>query len=208
MANKMHPNSDSKNTENTDSQPSFWKKNWVQNALTVLVLFGLYLLLRPYMQGNVVQGQAPIMHVQSITGKTMDLQALNQQGKPVLIHVWATWCPICDISKGGIESIANDYAVINIASMSADDEQLLAFAKENEMNPDIIVNDLEGKWQKVLGAKAVPADFIIAPNGEIAFIEVGFTTSFGLRLRLWWAGLSGSNASSSPSLKTPATPVH
>jgi thiol-disulfide isomerase/thioredoxin len=172
-----------------DAAPPFWKKNWVKNTLTGLLFAGVFLLLRPYMQGDVVQGQAPIMHVQSITGKTIDLQALNQQGKPVLIHIWATWCPICDISKGGIESVAKEYAVINIASQSADDDQLLTFAKNNEMNPDIIVNDLEGKWLKVLGAKAVPADFVIAPNGEIAFIEVGLTTSMGLRLRLWWTAL-------------------
>lgn len=191
----------SKHTDTPKKQPqaspasqSFWKKNWVKNSLTGLFFVGLFLLLRPYMQGDVIQGQAPIMQLQSITGKTIDLQALNQQGKPVLIHIWATWCPICDISKGGIESVAKDYAVINIATQSADDDQLLTFAQENEMNPDIIVNDLEGKWLKALGAKAVPADFVIAPNGEIAFIEVGFTTSMGLRLRLWWAGLSSSNS--------------
>jgi thiol-disulfide isomerase/thioredoxin len=186
----------SKLTNTPDKQPvtlpetqSFWKKNWVKNSLTGLFFVGVFLLLRPYMQGDVVEGQAPIMQVQSITGKTLDLQALNQQGKPVLIHIWATWCPICDLSKGGIESVAKDYAVINIATQSADDDQLLTFAKDNEMNPDIIVNDLEGKWLKTLGAKAVPADFVIAPNGEIAFIEVGFTTSMGLRLRLWWTAL-------------------
>ncbi|MDA3808246.1 MAG: redoxin domain-containing protein [Thiomicrorhabdus sp.] len=178
-----------KKSEVSPKTQSFWKKNWVKNTLTGLFFVGVFLLLRPYMQGDVVEGQAPIMQVQSITGKAIDLQALNQQGKPVLIHIWATWCPICDISKGGIESVAKDYAVINIASMSADDDQLLTFAQENEMNPDIIVNDLEGKWQKAFGAKAVPADFVIAPNGEIAFVEVGFTTSMGLRLRLWWATL-------------------
>ena len=177
-----------------EKSPSFWKKNWVKNTLTGLFFVGLFLLLRPYMQGDVIQGQAPIMQLQSITGKTIDLQALNQQGKPVLIHIWATWCPICDISKSGIESVAKDYTVINIATQSADDDQLLAFAQENEMNPDIIVNDLEGKWLKALGAKAVPADFVVAPNGEIAFIEVGFTTSIGLRVRLWWSALSSSNS--------------
>lgn len=177
--------------QNNATEPlPFWKRNWVQNSLTALFFLGVFLLLRPYMQGDVVQGQAPIMQVQSITGKSIDLQALNQQGKPVLIHIWATWCPICDLSKGGIESIAEKYSVINIATQSADDEQLLAFAKDNDMNPDNIVNDLEGVWQKALGAKAVPADFVIAPNGEIAFVEVGFTTAWGLRLRLWWAGLS------------------
>jgi len=166
-----------------------WEKTWIKNSLTVLLFLAIFLILRPFMQGDVIHGQAPNMQVQTITGKQIDLQALNQQGKPVLVHIWATWCPICDLSKSSIESLAKDYHVINIATQSGDDKQLLAFAQVNEMNPDIIVNDLEGKWMQTFGAKAVPADFVIAPSGEITFVEVGFTTGWGLRLRLWWAGL-------------------
>lgn len=181
------PNSEQK------SQPlptvKFWQKKWVKNLITVVIFVAIYLSVRPFMQGDVIHGQAPIMQVTTINGNTIDLQALNQQGKPVLIHIWATWCPICKVSKGGVESIAKDYAVINIATQSADNDQLLTYAKENEMNPNIIVNDLEGKWLKTFGAKAVPADFVVAPNGKIEFVEVGFTTAWGLRLRLWWAGL-------------------
>ncbi len=174
-----------------------WQKNWFKNLIWVIVFLGAFLAIRPYMQGNVIHGQAPEMKVTSITGKTLDLQALNQQGKPVLVHIWATWCPICSVSKGGVESIAKDFAVINIATQSADDEQLLVYAKENDMNPNLIVNDLDGKWLQTFGAKAVPADFVIDPQGNIAFVEVGFTTAWGLRLRLWWAGLTQPSSDSS-----------
>lgn len=180
-------------SEQPDKQTTelkLWQKGWFKNLMTVLIFVVVYLSLRPFMQGDVMQGQAPQMAVTSITGKEINLQQLNQQGKPVLVHIWATWCPICSVSKGWIESIAEDYAVINIATQSADDEQLLEYAKQNQMNPDIIVNDLEGKWLQTFGAKAVPADFIIDPNGNISAVEVGFSTSWGLRLRLWWAGLS------------------
>lgn len=182
-------------TENSPSQETkIWQKNWFKNLMTVVLFIAIYLAIRPFMQGDVVQGKAPQMSVTSITGKNIDLQQLNQQGQPVLVHIWATWCPICEVSKGGIESVAEDYAVINIATQSADDEQLLAYAKQHDMNPDIIVNDLEGQWLKTFGAKAVPADFVIDTQGNIAFVEVGFTTAWGLRLRLWWASLTDSSA--------------
>ncbi len=186
----------SKTPSETPEKPKFWQTNWFKNLLTVLFVIAVYLAVRPFMQGEVLQGQAPKMQVTSITGKAIDLQALTQQGQPVLVHIWATWCPICEVSKGGIESVSEDYAVINIATQSADDEQLLSYAQQHEMNPDIIVNDLQGEWLKTFGAKAVPADFIIDPNGNIAFVEVGFTTSFGLRLRLWWAGLTQADRAS------------
>jgi len=185
----MTNNDKSKIAENnqTEAPLPLWKRPWFRNSLTVLLFIAAFLIIRPIMQGDVIQGQAPQMQVQSITGKAIDLQALNQQGQPVLVHIWATWCPICSATKGGIESVAESYPVINIATQSASDQELLAYAKENEMNPDIIVNDQEGRWMQVFGAKAVPADFVIAPNGEIAFVEVGFTTGFGLKLRLWWS---------------------
>lgn len=172
-----------------------WGKKWFKNLVTVVLFILVFLALRPFMQGDVIHGKAPTMNVTSITGKTLDLQQMTSQGQPVLVHLWATWCPICDVTKGGIESVAKDYHVINIATQSADDEQLLNYALENTLNADFIVNDLDGHWMKTFGAKAVPADFIIDPQGNIAFVEVGFTTSWGLRLRLWWAGLnsSGSN---------------
>ena len=170
-----------------NSIKQLWNKPWIKNGLTALLFLVAFMLLRPIMQGDVIHGQAPQMQVQTLTGKTIDLQAVNRQGKPVLVHLWATWCPICSLNQEGIESLSEDYTVINIATQSTDDQQLLVYARENEMNPDIIVNDLDGKWMAIFGAKAVPANFVIAPSGEISFVEVGFTTEWGLRLRLWWA---------------------
>ncbi len=53
------------------------------------------------------------------------------------------------------------------------------------MNTANILNDEDGSLMELFGAKAVPASFIIGPDGKIEFIEVGFSTGFGLKLRLW-----------------------
>ncbi len=170
-----------------------WQKGWVKNLLTVAVFIIAYLSLRPFMQGEVIHGQVPAIQLESITGEYIDLSQVEQ---PTLIHLWATWCPICGVTKSSVESVAEDYRVLNIATQSGDDEQLLQYAKDNNMNPALIINDLDGELMTLFGAKAVPADFIISPGGEIKFVEVGFTSEIGLRLRLWWSGLSDSEASS------------
>ena len=170
---------------------AFWKKPWVKNTLTVLVFVAAYLTLRPFMQGDVIHGQVPPIELKSITGETFDLSNIQE---PTLIHIWATWCPICGVTQGSVESVANDYNVINIATQSGDDQALFEYAKANEMNTAMIVNDANGQLMSLFGSKAVPADFIIAPGGEIQFVEVGFTSELGLRIRLWWAGLSGSSS--------------
>jgi len=182
---------DDQTMKKPEQPPSILQKSWMKNLLTVLLFVAIFMTLRPFMQGDVIEGQAPKLQLQSLNGETLDLQAMNAQGEPVLIHIWATWCPVCTFSRDGIENIAADHKVISIATQSGDDQQLLDYAAEHKMNTALIVNDLDGAIAKQFGAKGVPADFVIAPNGNIEFVEVGVTSSIGLRLRLWWTGLQG-----------------
>lgn len=175
---------DNKQPEASAQTVSFWKKSWVQNSLWILGAIVLYLAMRPLMQGDVIHGQVPNIQTTSITGKKIDIA--DYRGKPVLIQFWATWCPICAYERDGIERVAEKYDVINIAPQSGSDKELLAFAKQNGMNPNIIVNDQDGKLMKEFGARAVPASFVVDKQGKIRFVEVGFSTSMGLKARLWY----------------------
>lgn len=162
---------------------AFLQKNWVQNILWLIAFIAIFLLIRPFMQGDVIEGTVPEIETTSITGEKISLSDLK--GQPVLIHFWATWCPICKLSADGIEEVSTSYPVINIATQSGSDEELIKFALENNMNTANILNDEDGSLMELFGAKAVPASFIIGPDGKIEFIEVGFSTGFGLKLRLW-----------------------
>ena len=109
-------------------------------------------------------------------------------GKPVLIHFWATWCPICDLEKNSIESISNDYPVISIASWSEGESAVDAYMIENNLTFPVML-DNEGTLAQGFGVKGVPTSFILAPDGEISFVETGYSTEIGLRLRLWFSTL-------------------
>lgn len=52
-----------------------------------------------------------------------------------------------------------------------------------------VVNDPDGSIARAWGVHAVPASFILSPDGQIRFVEVGYTTGIGIRLRLWLAGI-------------------
>lgn len=173
---------DDKMTESKETS-SFFKKNWVQNSIWGIGFLIIFLILRPFMQGDVAEGIAPNFTTESITGQTINLT--DYQGKPVLIHFWATWCPICELELDGIEAVAKDYQVIKIATSSGSNHELIEYAKKNGMALDNIVNDEDGELMRLYGAKAVPASFVVDETGQIQFIEVGFTTSYGLKARLW-----------------------
>ena len=52
-----------------------------------------------------------------------------------------------------------------------------------------VLLDTSGELATSFGVKGVPASFILDPNGEITFVESGYTTELGLRVRLWLSGL-------------------
>ncbi len=111
-------------------------------------------------------------------------------GKPVLLYFWATWCPVCSLQEGSVESIAQDYPVVTIASWSEGEAAVSQFMRDNGLTFPVMLDD-SGQLARSFGLKGVPASFILSPNGEIAYVETGYTTEAGLRLRLWLSTLRG-----------------
>ena len=133
-----------------------------------------------------VSGTAAALPGHMLSGQGYTLPAHPE--KPVLVHFWATWCSICRSEQGSIAAIARDYPnVITVAMQSGTPEAVSRYMHEQGIDFPV-VNDQDGALANAWGVHAVPASFIIAPDGTVRFIEVGYTTSVGLRLRLWLAG--------------------
>ncbi len=109
-------------------------------------------------------------------------------GEPVLFHFWATWCPICELENDTIQSISQDYPVISIASWSEGEAEVKAYMRDNQLTFPVML-DTSGKLAQSFGLTGVPSSFILDPNGEITFVETGYSTEAGLRLRLWLSAL-------------------
>ena len=125
-------------------------------------------------------------NVELLDGARFEISGFS--GKPVLLHFWATWCPVCGLQEGSVESIAQDYPVVTIASWSEGEAAVNKYMHDNGLTFPVMLDD-SGQLARSFGLKGVPASFILSPNGEIAFVETGYTTETGLRLRLWLSTL-------------------
>jgi thiol-disulfide isomerase/thioredoxin len=103
-----------------------------------------------------------------------------------LVVFWATWCPVCKAEAGNIESLAADWPVVSVAMQSGSAADVTGYLdKEGLKVPALIDGDgaLAGDW----GVRGVPTHFVLDPAGNIRFRVVGYATTIGLRVRLWWA---------------------
>ncbi len=146
----------------------------------------LILGIRAWQQSGMVSGPAPALAGVLLDGKPVALTAFA--GRPVLVHFWATWCPVCRLEQESVDALARDAAVITVAMQSGSRAEVVQHL-HNEALSFPVLNDPDGAIAAQWGVRAVPASFIVDGAGRIRYVEVGYTTGIGLRLRLWLAGL-------------------
>ena len=157
---------------------------WFTELTLILIIIFAF---RFWQQRDVVVGMAPNIDAVMLNGEKFELYQHKNQDRPILVHFWATWCPVCKLEQSNIENISKDHPVITIAMQSGNDDELKHFMKDENLSFNVI-NDENLIWSRSYHIKGVPVSFILNKDNKIEFIEVGYTTELGLRMRLWWAG--------------------
>lgn len=162
-------------------------KKWRGYAINALLFVVLVAGIRIWQQRDMISGAAPALQGITLAGQPYQLSAHPAQ--PVLVHFWATWCSVCRAEQGSINAIAHDDAsVITVAMQSGKPNEVARHMQQQGIDFPVL-NDPDGSIARAWGVHAVPASFIIGTDGKIRFVEVGYTTEIGLRVRRWWAGI-------------------
>lgn len=153
-------------------------------AQLVLVII-LLLALERYMTRHAVRGAAPLLATTLTDGTPFSLDSLR--GKPVLVYFWAPWCPSCAALRATIDGLARDgVALVTVAMQAGSVGTIRDYQIEHDLNWRVI-DDADGAIARRWGARAIPAVYILDRDGEIRFVTRGYTTTWGLRTRLWLA---------------------
>ena len=122
------------------------------------------------------------LSAQDITVKTLDgeAQPLNEPftvgGKPVILNVWATWCPPCLVEMPTLDALGKSgkYTVIAIAT-DKDATTVKEFLREQNWGSGLTIwhDPLGAETRAKLGANALPVTYILSPDLTIKAVEAG-----------------------------------
>jgi len=101
----------------------------------------------------------------------VNLSAL--QGKPVVLHFWASWCPPC---RGEIPSLVNwigQHPDVNVVmvSLDRDREDAQAFFSQHGITLPLNMGEMRDAFS--LGVRGLPATLILDAKGDIVKRRIG-----------------------------------
>lgn len=159
-------------------------RRWRRWILELVLLIGVVLLVRAWLARDLAHGPAPEFEAVLLDGTPVALAGFADD--PMLLHFWATWCPICRLEEGEIMRLSRSHPVLTIAMQSGTAAEVDAHLTEREREL-AVVNDPDGALARRYGVRAVPSTFLIDRDGQIVFRKQGYAPPLELRFRLWLA---------------------
>ncbi|MBI4929021.1 MAG: TlpA family protein disulfide reductase [Anaerolineae bacterium] len=119
---------------------------------------------------------APALTLTTLDGEIFSLEAVR--GKPIILNLWASWCPPCRAEMPALQRVFADYQaqglVVAAVHMTTQDtlEAAQVFVDENSLTFPIPL-DLEGNASRVYRASALPTTYFIGADGLVKDVIVG-----------------------------------
>jgi thiol-disulfide isomerase/thioredoxin len=120
-------------------------------------------------------GKIPIVIIKNLDGSKVSTATFTNNGKPIIISFWATWCKPC---KKELDNILDDYADwqketgVKIIAISIDDartsSKVITDAKTKGWPYEVYLDDNQD-FKRAMNVNVVPHTFIIDGKGEIVW---------------------------------------
>ena len=126
----------------------------------------------PLPAASLGEADADRLNLTGLDGTAFDTSALK--GKVVFLNVWATWCGPCRAEMPSIERLYGKVKDDRIAFLAVSDEPLRVIAPfVRKSGWTFPVYRAEGTLPRAFWSRGIPATFILAPDGRLAFKHTG-----------------------------------
>jgi thiol-disulfide isomerase/thioredoxin len=139
---------------------------------TALSLLLLLISLTPFAgeAKDNINSQAPHWQLQTQAGKSIALA--DYQGKPIILHFWATWCPYCKKLQPKLVALTEKYknTGIKIVAISFNEDDGAKPQDEINQRGYQFITAVNGeKVAQQYGVRGTPTTYFINRNGSVIF---------------------------------------
>ena len=135
--------------------------------LLFLITFSLFTLLS--------YTQLPNINLKDVNGNSRNLSKFSNNGNPIIISFWATWCKPC---KAELNTIAEEYddwvdeTGVKLIAISIDDARS-STRVEPYVNAQgweyMVLLDPNGDYKRAMNVNNVPHTFLVNGNSKIVW---------------------------------------
>lgn len=121
------------------------------------------------------QAKLPSVTLQTLDGKKVDTRTWSNNGQPMIVNFWATWCAPCKRELGAIAEKYEDWQKrtgVKLIAVSIDDARSMArvapYVNGQGWDYEVYL-DPNGDLKRGLNVNNVPHTFLINGSGEIVY---------------------------------------
>jgi cytochrome c biogenesis protein CcmG, thiol:disulfide interchange protein DsbE len=158
-------------------------------ALSILLFSSLFCFAQENTPNKVLGlKKIPSVEVKTIDGKTFNTSNISNDGKPIIISFWATWCKPCVNELTTIADVYEEWQKetgVKLIAVSIDDSKTSGNVKPlingKEWDYQILL-DVNSDFKRAMNVNLVPHTFVINGNGEIVWQHTSFSQGSELKL--------------------------
>lgn len=143
------------------------KQNTMKKQLLTIITFLLFVLY--------AQAQIPSVDVKTLNGKTVNTSTFSNDGKPMIINFWATWCKPCVRELSNIAELYEDWqdeTGVKIIAISIDDARSMSrvapFFNGKGWEYEVYI-DPNSDLKRAMNVPNVPHTFLLDGEGNIVY---------------------------------------
>ena len=126
--------------------------------------------------------QMPSVNLKTIDGKTINTAELQNDGKPIIVDFFATWCKPCNRELSAIAEVYDEWQEetgVKLVAISIDQAQnihkVAPLVEENAWPWETVLLDPNSELKRILGIQMIPYVLILDGKGNIVYKHNGYT---------------------------------
>ncbi len=130
---------------------------------------------------SIAQNKIPSVEVKNIGGENINTSSISNDGKPIIISFWATWCKPCVQELTAISEQYEEWQKetgVKVIAVSTDDSRNMArvqpFVNSRSWEYEIYL-DPNGDFKRALNVNNIPHTFLVNGKGEIVWQHNSYT---------------------------------